>query len=168
MTNMTAKVNKRGLVKIEIPLLFYFPQDHASTSRSTTRSNTRSNTRSTHHSMPRVSTSNTYSTRTSTNQPPSSSRSHKDLYGKSYVNEVVIDRQGRQTMEIVVKTAPGFSAKDVVVEVVDERFLVVGVRRGSEEGTIKTYGLPNSADVGAIRSRIDGGGLLIISIPLLS
>ena len=261
VSNMTAQINKMGVMKIEIPLLFFFPQDHpnlyttpSQPSRHTSINNQSKYSNKSTSNVSRVgyddvgghgesrpgfdggfnqydqgfhydrysgykntspkrnqslsTTNNHLSTPLHTtthphqqhNLPKNNSSFHynyktpqdydpKLVYGNSYVSEVTTDARGGQAMEIVVKAGVCFHGDDVIVEVVDEKLLVVGVEvkpenqkimfrdngRGSNNGGklidndvihIKTYSLPRSADPSAISCTMNREGLVLVRIPL--
>jgi len=121
---LTTKLSKRGILKVEVPLLYYFPEQQ---------------------------------------------NKGRDI--KSFVNEVRTNKDGTQTLEILVNTGPGVRAKDLHVHVTDDRLLLITADKTDENGEttrklIKKYTLPPTANVDRIRSRMGRDGRLMVLIPL--
>lgn len=147
LTKMTAQVNRKGLVKIELPLLYYFPQDYPN--------------------LPQHHSSNHHSSNHHSSNHHSSNHHHhqEETYGKSYVSEVKTDSRGVKVMEIVVKPGWKMGVDEVVVEVVDEKFLVVSMDTEEGRKVVKTYALPETADPSSISSRVHGA-LVLVCVPV--
>lgn len=127
---LTSRMNKHGMLKIEVPLLYHFPQT----------------------------------------SPTSGAKTPK-----SFVYQVNTSRDGAERLEILVNTGSEYSARDLLVEVTDDKKLVISATRRatdtagracSKTKRLKEYTLPPFADVDAITSRLSKDGRLQVNVPL--
>lgn len=121
-TRLSARMNREGILKVEVPLIYYFPEEE------------------------------------------------NGQRTKSFVYEVRKNPDGSKLIEILVKPGQDLSIDDLRVELNNEKLIVSAVKRGaggaSQKCVIKTYTLPENADMRGITSNPTRDGCLTILVPV--
>lgn len=121
-TRLSARMNREGILKVEVPLIYYFPEQEENGGT------------------------------------------------KSFVYEVRKNPDGSKVMEILVKPGQDLSIDNLRVELNNDKLIVSAVKRGaggaSQKCIIKTYTLPENADVQGITSNPTRDGCLTILVPV--
>lgn len=123
-TRLSARMNRDGILKVEVPLIYYFPEEEANGQKT-----------------------------------------------KSFVYEVRKNPDGSKLIEILVKPGQDLSIDELRVEVNNDDKLIVsavksGARGAAQKSIIKTYTLPENADVQGITSNRTRDGCLTILVPI--